>query len=221
MNIKVERAKKHFDELKVELQAFVETKPFRIEATRNPQTRRPTYTLVEAQPVPESIAAIVGDILHNLKSALDHLRVQLGKAKGKQPEAQKALGAIHPYEGGNKALWRIHELDKIDKHIILLSTGVNPSVDLGAVTFQHLIDAHPAFAQVEPIHGFFTVSPPLKVGDVVFEDAPDARMNPNLFWCRAEFAEPNIIENEPLVETLQAMICEVEKLVDSLAPLLA
>jgi len=219
MNVKVERAKKHFDELTVELKAFIETKPFRIETTRNPLTRRRTYTLVEVQPVPESIAAIVGDILHNLKSALDHLRVQLGKAKRKQPGAQKALDALHPYDAGNKVLRLIHELDKIDKHIVLLAVGVNPSVDLGAVTFKQLMDSHPAFAQIEPIHGFFTVAPPVKVGEVLFEDAPDASMNANLFWCRVEFAESNFIENEPLVETLQAMIFEVEQLIDGFAPL--
>jgi hypothetical protein len=46
-----------------------------------------------------------------------------GKVKGMRPEAVKAIDALSPYKGGNDPLWRIHELDIIDKHRALFTVG--------------------------------------------------------------------------------------------------
>jgi hypothetical protein len=45
------------------------------------------------------------------------------KVKGMLPEAVRAIDRLKPYKGGNKALWRIHELDNIDKHRSLFTVA--------------------------------------------------------------------------------------------------
>ena len=86
----------------------------------------------------------IGDIAHNLRSALDHLACQLVIVTGHKvtnkvcfpiaedvtryesrkagivecvgPGVIEAMDRLKPYKGGNLDLWRIHELDRIDKH---------------------------------------------------------------------------------------------------------
>jgi hypothetical protein len=45
------------------------------------------------------------------------------KLEGIRPEAVKAIDDLKPYKGGNAHLWRIHELDNIDKHRALYSVA--------------------------------------------------------------------------------------------------
>src|SRR5712692_6108746 len=98
---------------------------------------------------------LAGDIVHNLRAALDHLAQQLAllgcptlndkelrqiefpiaetlckyeadkarKVKGMRPEAIEAIDRLRPYKDGNHALWRLHELDNIDKHRTLFTFG--------------------------------------------------------------------------------------------------
>jgi hypothetical protein len=45
------------------------------------------------------------------------------KQEGMRPDANSAIDGLKPYKGGNDALWRIHELDNIDKHRRIFSSG--------------------------------------------------------------------------------------------------
>lgn len=75
--LKVERANRHIDEI------FSVTTPlckdwytFRVEADVLPPNAKPSsFTLRyrPTQPIPEKIGLIIGDAVHNLRSALDHL----------------------------------------------------------------------------------------------------------------------------------------------------
>lgn len=101
------------------------------------------------------VIALAGDIIHNLRSALDHLANQLAligcpaltpkelrqiefpiaetlakyeadknrKMRGMTPQAVEAIDGLKPYKGGNDALWRLHELDNIDKHRTLFTVA--------------------------------------------------------------------------------------------------
>jgi hypothetical protein len=103
---------------------------------------------------------LAGDIIHNLRAALDHLAQQLAligcptltdkelrqiefpiaetltkyeadkarKVRGMRPEAVEEIDRLKPYKDGNDALWRIHELDNIDKHRTLFTCG--PDISL-------------------------------------------------------------------------------------------
>lgn len=105
---------------------------------------------VRAQP-PLRWATIVGDVVHNLRSALDLLACQLvlvnggtditrtefpiwdgpqkfeskglRKVEGASQSAVDLIKAIKPYQGGNDALYRVAKLDNVDKHRLLVTVG--------------------------------------------------------------------------------------------------
>jgi hypothetical protein len=84
---KIERADQHIDCLNTAIKSFVDTNPYKIATKRDPESRKLIYYIESAQPVPVIVAAIVGDALHCLRDALDHLTQQLylvgtGNAKG-------------------------------------------------------------------------------------------------------------------------------------------
>jgi hypothetical protein len=150
---KVERAKEHIRDLEVEIRAFLATKPYEVSAKRDPQTRRLLYYVASVRETPIKIATVTGDVIQNLRSALDHLAYQLilvgggtpdrrsafpitdtddpaqykanrtGKVKGMRQDAIDAIDALNPYKGGNDTLWRIHKLNNIDKHRAVLTVG--------------------------------------------------------------------------------------------------
>jgi hypothetical protein len=165
VRVKVERAKQHLEQLAAEILAVEYTHIL----PPDPKTGVPPNPIVLLHPnryrkVPTfsvDVLTLAGDIIHNLRSALDHLAQQLvavglvinpppvpltrrefkrlgfpiaetrkeykslkrSKVKGMLPKAVKAIDALKPYKRGNPALWRIHELDIIDKHRALLLVG--------------------------------------------------------------------------------------------------
>jgi hypothetical protein len=150
---KVDRAKLHLRELETENGSYFDSNPYEIRTKRDPNTRRLIYYIASAQPPPVAIAAIAGDILQNLRSALDHLAYQLvlvgsgsvgpfnyvyfpiadsaekyesrkiAQLKGARQDAIYAVEACKPYKGGDDTLWLIHRLNNIDKHRLLVTVG--------------------------------------------------------------------------------------------------
>lgn len=74
---KVERSKKHMVELEAEVNGFLATNPYVVGTRRNPETRQLIYYVTGVRETPVSLALIAGDVLQNLRSALDHLAHQL------------------------------------------------------------------------------------------------------------------------------------------------
>src|ERR1700674_1014003 len=77
VRLKIERANKHIDGLKLAILAFKNSDPYKISAKRDPQTRKLIYYLVDFQPIPPEVSCIAGDALHDLRCALDHLAYRL------------------------------------------------------------------------------------------------------------------------------------------------
>jgi hypothetical protein len=123
----------------------IETKPHPVA-----QIHHTTLYLARVQPVPDDIKLVVGDAIHNLRSSLDHLAWQLVEANGGTPsrktyfpisesyekyinsvsngvlegmsvDAQKLIGDCQRHASKNDTLWVIHELDRIDKHRLLIT----------------------------------------------------------------------------------------------------
>jgi hypothetical protein len=112
--------------------------------------------------IPPQISAIAGDVIHNLRSVLDHMVWQLvlanngtptpgvtgfpvsnspqehtsrkfrGKIEGVGPDVIDAIDTLKPYYGGDEAVWRLHGLNNRDKHRLLLSA-------VSALTHHHLL----------------------------------------------------------------------------------
>lgn len=245
--VKIERAKQNMNELQTEISSFISTHPYSIRTKRNLQTRQLIYYVSEAKDVPQKIALISGDVIQNLRSALDYLAYDLfcNETKGNLPgrhiyfpiekdkdtyekeknrktdgisiKAKLLIDEVKPYRGGNEILWRIHELNNIDKHRLLITVGsAFRSVDIGAHMHATMKKSVPD-QNIPSIH--FFVKPannlfPLKQGHELFIDGPDAVEIPEMqFKFDIVLNEIGILEGEALTEVLHSMIEEVEKLI--------
>jgi hypothetical protein len=149
---KIVRAGDHLETLDREARRFVEDHTYRFDLEQDPDTGHILVVVHSTRqpPVqpPSRLSVIVGDVLHNLRSALDHLVWQLAiigtgpkeplnqfpifdtpekfKEKcerylhGVRPEHRATIETYQPYHGGNGlALGVIATLNDIDKHRVV------------------------------------------------------------------------------------------------------
>ncbi|MER9079950.1 hypothetical protein [Mesorhizobium sp. M0895] len=153
--IKVERAYRHISELEAELRQFRERKPYHVFIEHDASAGMNHICYEVRETIPASWGAIIGDAIHNLRSALDllvndlvamHGVVKRGHArfpifaddaawtssikriKGVSPAVQDTLQRLQPYKTGNRSLRDMHEIDIADKHQLLV-----PAVTAAAV----------------------------------------------------------------------------------------
>jgi hypothetical protein len=148
LRVKTERANEHVRDLESRIETFWAEDAK--EVVPEDQTE-PGYINCRVQglsDIPPYWGVLIGDALHNLRSALDHLIGHLiesnnGKisdstqfpikktsdafksslkteVKGISDPALKVLKALKPYKGGNDLLWRLHRLNIADKHKMLV-----------------------------------------------------------------------------------------------------
>lgn len=75
--LKLERASEHLKTLDAEVVEFLEGEPYRTIETIEPETGDYVLSGEILRPPPAHLGPIIGDIVHNLRSALDHLAYQL------------------------------------------------------------------------------------------------------------------------------------------------
>jgi hypothetical protein len=150
--MKIERAKRHLDELNEAIRSFFESNPYQCSGKPDLAARKVEYTMDSVEPVPDEIPLIAGEIIQNLRTALDHTayklylkgtggstvstnvyfpiadsKQQYDHTKGSKtnglPSDRAKIDALQPYKGGNNLLWVIHKLNNIDKHRLLLTVG--------------------------------------------------------------------------------------------------
>jgi len=139
------------------------------------------------------------------------------KTEGLDQRAKDLIDDVKPYREGNKILWKIHKLNNIDKHRLLVTVGSSfGSLDLGAHMIASMREAFPdrnipsLSAFFNPVDNLF----PLKVGDELFIDGPNAKPNLDMqFKFELVLDEPGLVEGESLIEIIDSMIDEVEGLI--------
>lgn len=144
--LKLHRAHEHYDRLVdvvTQYGARATLVPVEVEA----KDSKVTWQMQLSESPPGIIPLLIGDVIHNLRSALDILicdvaRLRdLGKRQFKFPFAESeakllkilkdehkrigddvcdAILALQPYTGGNPLLRGLHDLDIIDKHRLIL-----------------------------------------------------------------------------------------------------
>ncbi len=142
--LKIERAERHRQELDDILVEIARRNPTEGYHERDHKTGENVYRVRIFEPPPNELSTIIGDIVHNLRSALDvlvcelvladkgQIRRQSGfpidrsekkfvksaheKLKGLNPKASRLVHRLKPFRGGNNCLWQLHELDIVDKH---------------------------------------------------------------------------------------------------------
>lgn len=149
---KIARARKHVSDLADETRAYLKAEPAPLSIV--PQTSREGIVRLRLRverSIPITLALILGDCVHNLRSALDILACDLIRQAGgtvttysgfpivddaqRLPEviAEKLKGAgepIHstvadwqPFNGASNHFWLLHRLDITDKHKLLLTVA--------------------------------------------------------------------------------------------------
>jgi hypothetical protein len=127
-------------------------------------------------------------------------------------DAQNAIHAIKPYKGGNDTLWRIHELNRIDKHRLLLTacsthTGYRATPSQRWRMQEGFMASNPGMAAPEPREVFVSAQffVPLNAGDRLVT-LPFSEVEQNMkFLIEVAFNEPQIIECKPIIPTLHGM----------------
>jgi len=205
VQFKIERAKKHISDLQGARGAFLNANPYEVRTKRDSQTRKLIYYVSKVGPTPICLATITGILIE--RCAAEYKSRLPRKVKGMRQDAIDAFNAIEPYKGGKgHDFWIIHELNNIDKHRLLVTVSSSfRSVNLGALMARHFEKAH---GKTFPVLDFF-VKPadilcPLKVGDELFIDAPNAEVNEKMeFRFDVALSELSIGESKPLLETVQ------------------
>jgi hypothetical protein len=154
IRLKIERAKQHVCDLEESIRAFRAGDPYGLMAEHNAKTGEIIYKVQIRRQIPDDMPLIIGDAVHNLRSALDYLACQLAEAaggvidkqafpifetaaeykpkqsqiKGIAPAAISRIEAVQPYHSGYEALWALQELDNRDKHRLLIVAGIGLSV---------------------------------------------------------------------------------------------
>lgn len=229
IRVKIERAKKHLMDLERELRKWRRFHNKALRAKSNfelPKEVRPVLPLS----LSFEAVAMAGDVVQNLRSALDHLAYQLvlingkkptrdtafpihedvaayernkaRKVKGMRPGAIKAIDRIKPYGGGDSFLWKLHELNNIDKHRTLFTVGADVVFHaewIGTLSNTFLMKASdPDFA------GIF---------------ARKVEQDVKLEISKA-LTQSKVVEGDSLLPSLHQLVNVVENLVLSFRPLL-
>jgi len=169
VGLKIERAKQHFTDLVGKVDAWLKTNPYAFFRESDPESGDQLLRFQIQRDMPSDVwSPIIGDCIHNLRSALDHLVCALvlanrkkiygghqfpiyetadlyklkspGCVQGARKDAVKDIDSLKPYKGGNDGLWRLHLLDINDKHRGLIAVvGSNEGV---TTDFSKLIASH-------------------------------------------------------------------------------
>ena len=156
--LKSERARKQLRDLQSAIHRYREHKPYGMTAAVEQQRGESDYVFrfQVNRPIPDSFVLIIGDIVHNLRSALDHaiwalyvarwpsyngtnLYFPITDTKAAFDAATKRhikavgkrrgaiIGDIQPYETGSDALTALHAIDIVEKHRAINILGATAS----------------------------------------------------------------------------------------------
>jgi hypothetical protein len=158
---KLDRAKAQINELDSTIRSLNigDSKPYAVREYCEIETHDWIYEVKVRRDLDPSIPCIIGDVLNNLRSALDYLIWKLAngsdndvlyfpiaedpvhvKTKLKKLEKRvsndglKLLCAAEPYKGGKgHGLWQLHQLNRREKHRLLVAAGaahLSTSIDV-------------------------------------------------------------------------------------------
>lgn len=162
--LKIDRANTHINELESVFSAYINKNPCKLFIDKNGSQNVVRFEITKKLPI--TIPLIIGDAIHNLRAALDHLACSLVERSGKStqnvyfpfakngndfrdaiknkkiykagPDVVEIIqNEIKPYKTGNYPLWALHQLDIVDKHKLLI-----PLIDIVEVTNINAIDSN-------------------------------------------------------------------------------
>jgi len=165
--LKLERAKHHLESLKDYLRDFNSRNPNVLRQEYEEKSNTSYFVVRICDDLRDSLALLIGDIIHNARASLDHLACQLLIDEGLEPSKQtyypfvsktsglakrlkdtgldeisnerKSYFSSHPpSQEDNKLLYALHSLDNIDKHNTI--TPVASFVQIQSLSFDQRLD---------------------------------------------------------------------------------
>lgn len=240
--VKLDRAKSHIVELAKGIRSYGDLDHMYLYEEHDVETNQIHTKVKIDQPIPAELAAILGDALHNLRSALDILvydaskdhpdfnpttpAFPIGRDKTEYnskadrhlqyapQEVRDLVDTMMPYDTDEAWLWRLHNANIEDKHRLLIPVGsMVRSINPG-------ISMEVPW-QDEPIQApQLFIRPaenqyPLEDGDVVFSRPADATGDNLQPEARIEIAFGNsqAFDGMRLLPTLETLTAEVEEAV--------
>jgi hypothetical protein len=241
--IKLRRARALAADLQQQIEAYLATQPFAIEDAEEEGTGDLVYIVRVRAPVPEEFGAVIGDVIHNARAALDLLIWQAVEANGgtpgkptcfpiakDEPSYQKTranalagasadvftlMDGLKPYAGGNDQLWRLHNLDILDKHRVLVPVGAahrNVVVTVRPPGLPQGISLPPI--ALRPQDRLF----PLLDGTVVFRVCASVKGEDGFvesgFTFEIAFGDGHFVDGQEVMGVLDGLVRAVERVVD-------
>jgi hypothetical protein len=238
LRVKIERAKHHLRDLERELlplrgkyhYGYLPQLDSNSGKVYQKWSQIPLYTF--------DVLSIAGDVVHSLRSALDHLAYQLAiagegltpsrqvefpiakdrdtyesekarKVKGIRPEAIERIDGLHPYKGGNEVLWRIHQLDNVDKHRFIFTVGVDA------------LFTAPWYPETADRVGFLLRPRTLKTDSPLFSSAFDDEVDNYVNFDIAEaVSDPKVGQGNALLPSLVQWVDYIEGVILGFEPFL-
>lgn len=249
VRIKIDRAKKHLADLDAAIKAFESREPCTFVMEIDAKSGYEIYRFREREAIPIEWGAIVGDCVHNLRSSLDLLANELVRHGGGTPgdytafpigssethfrtSAIKRLNGasaatiecvmrLKPYPGGNEPLFRLHQIDIADKHVLLIPVAAAQR-DFGVRNDIIMPGMESLSPPIWGIGKAVNRKFPLKDGDELiayrrgtgdgFEDKTEFK-----FGFEIAFGEGQIFDGDPVVPTLHQLVNFTERLIDIFA----
>jgi hypothetical protein len=145
------------------------------------------------------------------ESAATYKTEKVRKVKGMRQDAIKYIDSLEPYKGGNDHLWMLNRLNNIDKHRLLLTAACanqgRTVTKAERATFRQIMGEQQGDAIASIMPGTRDWNTPLKAGYVFYTAPPRSEVEQDLQpEIDIAFAEPQVIEREPLLETLKTII---------------
>jgi hypothetical protein len=88
-SLKIQRAKNHINDLNRRIEAFLSEKPFTLFVHHQPKAGQAAARIKTEKPIPDEFGLIVGDAVHNLRSALDLTIYAMTSAKVSEQKLHK------------------------------------------------------------------------------------------------------------------------------------
>lgn len=212
--MKLRRAEQFITELETELNRYRKDNPFQASWAFD---QTPPSVRIDLKAITDFPGAIVGDALHNMRTALDLMASELVRLTNQSDrnvyfpfgnsaqelekeikrknfykagqDAVDLLWKYAPHRGGNETLRALHDLDVRDKHKSLLLMGSTMNLKVSGVYNVETLEAD---------------NPPTVEGDVHYV-----------------FPEPDAFKGQPVIETLKELMRLVSGILEAFASMVA
>jgi hypothetical protein len=245
---KINRAEKHIRDLDAAIASFIELPPYTIGTKPHfvEEIKHTTLYVASVQSIPIDIPLLIGDAIHNLRSALEHLMWQLIEAAGGTPDENTSFPIAWGTEGRQIYLSRMgnREIQKISSVAQNIMEKVQPYYSgddtLRKIQELNIWDKHrlPVVTAI----GYEGWNIALGLGNVTFKNfgagatvslkanqeiasIPTSTYERHLhedfkLAVQITFREPQILNGEPVLGALDHFANFVNALVNSLEPFL-